>query len=329
MKTFLILFVTIGVLSTLLSSCSKELETPSFDISIDPQAIIGMEGDVYVCKKDYVKFLFSGNSDMISLYTGEKGSEYINRNNDLLKIEGTPYLQFSSTALNGTAITVAGQTHSEEYDSLRVYISDSFKGMTGNKEIDAANILEEGVWEDITSSFNMPKRRTSVASDIFSGKYDLTAYKGKELHVAFRFACRPSKTTNNTDYRLTAFRILSQAGERNDILVTTLSAGWTPYNFIMDDPYALDLNVDAPVPEGYHRTWVLNGIKSQDRLRIRGSAGQTDSDDWIKGLDDGIMSSYIYSYDEAGYYTLTFVASNSRFDEVKYVTKEITIKVVD
>lgn len=337
------------MLALAFTSCKNLVESPSFDVTIDPDAIISVENGIYVCKKDYVKFKFSGNPDILSFYTGERGSEYVNK--DRTTLNGNPYLQFTGEALNGTSYTLGGKTYAQEYDSLRVYVSTVFSGITRNSTTDSQNLLKSGIWIDVTSKLNLPKLRATASSPtslIFSGKLDLSAYKEQPLYVAFHFACRPSKTTNNTDYRISGFRIYNENQGITDTLHTTKTMGWSPFNFIIkENPYAADLNVDAPVPAGYHRTWVLSDLGGRDRLRIRGSAGQTNSDDWIisskidlmaaspdkpvsiKGFEDGYMSTFSYVYDKTGTYTVTFIANNSKGSELKSAIKEIKVKIID
>lgn len=62
---------------------------------------------------------------------------------------------------------------------LKVFVSDNFDG---NK----ANILS-ATWTDITSSFPLPTPASGYSTWATAGSHSLSTYKGKKVHVAFRY----------------------------------------------------------------------------------------------------------------------------------------------
>ncbi len=365
MKKYIISLV-IGMALAFTACENYDIETPDFDVSIDPLAILTMDGDVYVCNKDNVLFLFSGNPDIISFYSGEPGQEYRYRNRT--QLEGIPKMFFTKTGSLGTSGAYAQYN---VYDSMRVMVSSTYPGMTrdlslkwgANKAVDvrdsikdANNILKPDTWTDITDRFNVSfSRDGSNTVSKKSSVVDLSEFKDKPFVLAFLYKVSPDIPQNGTMH-IRNLRIYNETPEMTDTIVTTATAAWSAFNFYTPDPYAIN-DYSGTEANQYHRTWVLEGA-TNEYIRIRGNSSTSypkpgggyygfGDNDWaisfpidlqaytpdkpqpVKGLAEGRMTTYPYMYEQAGEYTVTFVASNSQYADLKTVIKEIKIRVVD
>ena len=91
MKTYKFLILTLGTL--LFASCEKELDRDLTDVSVTvaTNENVRYEGNILTVKKGTpVEFLFHGDPDYISFFSGEIGHQYIF---DLGSIRGSQFMQ--------------------------------------------------------------------------------------------------------------------------------------------------------------------------------------------------------------------------------------------
>ena len=88
MKTYKFLILTLGTL--LFASCEKELDRDLTDVSVTvaTNENVRYEGNILTVKKGTpVEFLFHGDPDYISFFSGEIGHQYIYRDRKEISVE--------------------------------------------------------------------------------------------------------------------------------------------------------------------------------------------------------------------------------------------------
>lgn len=323
MKGRIAIFILI-VLS--IFSCKNDkLAIPEFNVTVDAENAVETEDGVPVFKAgDVVKFNFEGLPDMVTFYSGEPGMMYQHR--DRTKIQGFPYMQFNTQIENGEM--PSGFFH--------VLLSSDFAGFTKDRVKDAENITN-ATWTDITDQCNIPTTQTTQLSP----KVDLTAYSDKPLYIAFRYN-RPVNT-DYPRYQVKNFRVANEADGTSYEIIKTANAGWTAFDLkarATEDPYL------ATGGGSTNRIWDFRNASADDRISI-GYNSTLASDDWavtaaidltsispdlgkgIKAYNDDRLREYQFIYSKTGTFTVSFVAANSRYDEVKTTVKEVTIKIIN
>ncbi len=279
--------------------------------------------DVRTEKTEYevneeVIFHFDGNPDMISFYSGELYNDYAYKEARLIELEKT-LMSFSSAR--------PVLTNSQESD-FKVLVSTNFNNIYNYENVTAAN------WTDITSEFTYGTTVTYVPS----GDYEVSELyeEGKPLYVAFRYNSKPQETYGPVRrFLIQGFQMLGQSMYGNHILgdpmssdfrliekseeAKTTSALTTTY--ISFNGYTRTLPTD-PDPET--DTWAITKVFDLDKLDKGPDRAVA-----LKGNQDPEIRSHIHAFQEAGEYTVTFVATNANIDGSKQVVKQIKITVVD
>lgn len=319
-----ILLLTFSVFA--FASCKDdELAVPELSVTVDTENATGNEAGVPVFKAgSSVRFNFQGSADMVTFYSGEPGMTYQHR--DRTKLEGLPYLQFN-TQIEGGAIASG---------FLSVLVSTDFAGFTKVRATDAEHITK-ATWSDLTNQCNLP----TIITTQLSPKVDLSAYAGKPVYVAFRYA-RPINT-DFARYQIKNFRVRNEADGTVYEIKTTGNAGWTAFDF--NTPASGDAYL-ATGGAAANRIWDFRNAAADDRINI-GYNSQIASNDWaitsaidltsvspdlgrgIKSYSDDRLNEYQYVFNAAGTYTVSFIASNSRYSKTNSSVKQVKVKVIN
>lgn len=319
-----ILIAIWGILA--MASCKKDdISTPEFTISVNTENATKVENGIPVFKVgSSVRFNLDGEADMITFYSGEPGMMYQHR--DRTSIQGMPYVQFNTQMENGNMPP----------GFLHVLLSSDFAGFTKDRVKDAENITK-ATWVDVTNQANLPTTQITQLSP----KIDLTAFAGKPLYVAFKYD-RPV----NTDfprYQIRNFRVANDADGTSYEIVRTGNAGWTAFDFnarATEDPYLATGGAVA------NRIWDFRNATSDDRISI-GYNSTLASNDWavtapidltsispdlglgIKAYNDDRLREYQFIYNTTGTFTVSFLATNSKYNNARTLVKEVKIKIIN
>mgnify|MGYP003574859633 FL=1 len=319
------LLIAIGAIVALASCKKDDISTPEFTVSVNTENAMQVENGIPVFKVgSSVRFNLDGVADMLTFYSGEPGMMYQHR--DRTSIQGLPYLQFNTQMENGNM--PSGFFH--------VLLSSDFVGFTKDRVKDAENITK-ATWVDVTNQANLPTTQTTQLSP----KIDLTAFAGKPLYVAFKYD-RPV----NTDfprYQVRNFRVANEADGTAYEIINTGNAGWTAFDFnarATEDPYLATGGAAA------NRIWDFRNATSDDRISI-GYNSTLASNDWaitraldltsitpdegrgIKAYNDDRLREYQFTYNKTGTFTVSFLATNSSYENAKSLVKEVKIKVIN
>lgn len=328
MKLIYILF-SIGLIIGLYGCNNESADTPDFTVSLDMEQVIEMKGDTFVCKKDeMIKFILSGNPDMLIFYSGKAGSEYKYRDRTISP--GTPKMQFTTQEKNGDVVK----------DVIHVYVSTTFPGITNDEGIDRENIQNMSYWKEITDLCDLPDSKNATTT---SPWIDLTEYKTEPFYLAFRFL-QSKAAGKEANWTLNDLQIVNETEVSQSVLGTFGTIGLTAFDLNADhDPYL----ADAGITDKTNKRWDLRSLGS-NKIMVGGASGnEVDNDDWvissslelskcepdrgvaIKGMSDAVLTEQVETYEEIGKYTVTFIGVNSKFDSQKEMIKEIYLEIVE
>ncbi|WP_343702980.1 DUF5017 domain-containing protein [Chitinophaga sp.] len=294
MKTY-ICFLTAAIMLTA-ASCRKDLafSEPDFEVSVaQDQYQVG----------DTVEFIFKGNPDYLTFFSGESGNNYANR--ERTSVTGTPKISFTSFAQYGT-----------QQNSLSLLVSTDFNG-----KVDAD--IAQATWTDITAQAKL----STGADNTPSGEIDLSPFADgdRTVYVAFRYIGTQSATSAQKTWTIKNFQLYTETagGEKVYSVNAIPAAGFTAVSIKNDE-----------------KKWTQNATQLQ---MAGGGANTPDNEDWIVaalipnrvspdwgvGIKDvtGTLNTYRYVLQQPGDREVVFVASNANVTGAKSVVRKINIRV--
>ncbi|MFL9484958.1 DUF5017 domain-containing protein [Chitinophagaceae bacterium LWZ2-11] len=294
-------------------SCNKKIDLTqnTFDVVAT--------GNTYKAG-DTTNFLFFGNPDVITFYSGEIGRRYQFRN----RVSDTStnlQLKFS------TATTVATS------GSLSLLVSNNYSGVK-----DSTNIYN-ATWTDITARATLATGTATVAS----GTISLTdfAQQQKPVYIAFKYSAAAAATQRKwTITALTLNHVISDTTYTiTDLTLTapaaypsyTASTGWTAANI-----RNTAINWTPTTSTSATTSLVITGATT--------TTAAVATEDWIIAgpidltrviPDGGIVvkditqqkTNYSYQYLRPGSYTATFFSANANRDRQDTLTRSINLTV--
>lgn len=278
---------------------------------------------------DAVKFMFAGNADYISFYSGDQGNNYENKDRTDVELKS---LEMSTT--------IKQQYTDLEYrneEMVFAYISEDFKddySITG---------IKNATWTKISGQeFNQIRvpLTSKAPSETVSSKMDLSAYKNKEFYVAFQYNAPKRKTVPEKDGNgryvvapridVTPCVLEKETSDGQLVKMDNTASEWA-FNIVYENSakkgtYLVnDAGLLFQPQKGKEHTDddVIVWMVSQ---KISPSAVEPDRGTPIKTIE-AKLSSYSYVYHTPGTYTATFVATNANMWNSKQVVKTIRFDV--
>ncbi|MBP3483314.1 MAG: DUF5017 domain-containing protein [Alistipes sp.] len=300
----------------LLAGCRKgEVETPKFGVRTASKTVrAGVP----------VVFDFEGTADIISFYSGETGNEYAYHDRD--RIIPTDMVVTFST------VTTTGNIASPNPVKVPILCSTDFAG--GDEY--TVEAVEAATWTDISDRFRMP---TGTDQTVFSGDVsilDLFPDNETPLYLCFHYYCDKFDSARNnlrTVYNIQSFRVNGVTDAGSSILYPFADCNWK-----MALGYPLE---NEGVKPDINTTRVLmrcdfRPASDRDSYFIAGPFYRhgeintgPDMAVGIKSISTPMLASYRHTYEKAGKYTVTFVASNASVYGRRQVVRTMDITVVD
>ena len=289
MKTYKFLILTLGTL--LFASCEKELDRDLTDVSVTvaTNENVRYEGNILTVKKGTpVEFLFHGDPDYISFFSGEIGHQYIYRDRKEISVEDIVScdFKFSIWAQYGVANSCKDQFDvlylAEEEDPDNQGNTIFFPGMSKNNfEADSVLVEKNTPWKELITRAQLPQAPVTSAAGALSFSKSVKEYIGKKLTLALvlnRDQKEAISANNPEDPEATivqsTFNILNMCVEtkwKNGRVTTTYASsfGFTPLNMKNKTKYEEQAPENMPkdleygsVSTGVTGMWNLSSIKS-------------------------------------------------------------------
>ncbi|QJB32929.1 DUF5017 domain-containing protein [Chitinophaga oryzae] len=253
---------------------------------------------------DTVSFVFQGNPDNITFYSGEPGRKYEHRQRTT--VDADLQIQFSTLVQFGKI-----------YPNLQLMVSNDFSGIADVEHVKAAT------WKDVSSKAVFSAGQDNTPSGVVSLKEFADSARHKLIYIAFRYT-DTNKPEGQNRWVVRTFTANSVSADNVVTPMATMAtAGWK----------AVDFKNPAFV-------WAV----TQAQLLMPGSKNTDDNEDWVisKGLDptavkpdQGIalknisttLPAYKYVYTRPGTYRVVFEASAVRYNGEKRITRELTLTI--
>lgn len=304
MRTILLMLIVFTCFS-----CKKleDIKTPDFNVNADKEIYhVG----------DSVIFNFSGEADVISVYTGELGSDYDYREGRVMESEFK--MSFETQVQNGT-----------QQNQLYILLSKDF-----TEDYSLAGVAQAN-WTDLTNRFTFPANPSSVflhsglgdISDLFEGETDSV-----KIYLAVKHVVRDQSIygTGNLN-RIRNLKLQAVNGLGSKDLFTHSLAGWTLFSTPNkeSDRQALEatqmmLRNNWRSPNVYTEDWV---VSVPITLHPNTDMGP-DYPKGIKSLADKMPPYYLKFYETPGNYKVVFKAVNQSAAGRQEVLKEVNITVL-
>lgn len=314
-----ILYIIAGVL--LLVSCQHDvIYEVDYNVTLDPS-------NTYYAGEP-VKFNFTGDVDNLLFYSGETGHQYKNRNRFEVPME----------EVNAAKLTIQYQARYGYEDGLKVYVSNSFDGLTfDDAAADKAKVkamVESGMagWTEL----DYQEGKSTVWT---SQEYDLSPYLSN-VCLAFHWTpVRDGKSAQRT-YWVNADITLDMEGTAPSTMsVSDLGPNVIMMNDQIENPY---------VKNNGNGTIILNKPATADIVFQGVGATVLDYglDGWVfttpsplnkvandKGIVVKNLQNYLHEYEytwtEPGTYTVTFVGRNENYAAASEEVIEYTVTILE
>lgn len=321
------------VIAFAFASCSKEIEVKSLDFDVTVSKRNGAVSNTYTTA-DSLNFVFKGNPDVITFYSGEIGRQYVNK--DRTTADGTPVLQFTSLRANGT-----------QSNSLALVVSSDFKGIAlkpGSTIRDTAATnanIAAAQWSDITANATL-----STGAATASGEINLSSFAnlGKPVYIAFKYLATAGTIQNK--WTITLLTLTNKLADESSYTIGNLGApnteiknygaityspGWWvsydesknankyPWVFTAGTSLVITGAATAGAATASAEAWAIMGPVNLKKVTPDVGVG-------LKAIS-AKLESYPYKYPSATLSEPTFVASNNVVNGSAIKAKTLAIKI--
>lgn len=311
-------------LLTALTACDRDdVESVDFNVRLEnPEALYAGTP---------ITFVFDGNPDYISFYSGERNNRYDNHNRTKMELD--------SLGLSHTVV----QQYSDPVDYLgkrilRLMISEDYDGSGTPEAVEAAT------WRDlsdpeVTGSIEVPVPdkigNDGTRKEVLYSAIDLTEYKDKKFYLAYRYLAGPHPGTRYADrprIDITNLQLVKREPDKNLISITDMQNefAFTTVHVSSQVTSTFSINkanlmfqpkeVENEITPDYDMdVWMISQkLIPQDVEPDRGTP--------IKGTN-ARLPLYQHTYSEPGTYTATFIVTNANKWNSTQVVRDITFEV--
>ena len=278
-----------------LASCNKTLKVDPVSLEVTTASTTYNAGDT-------VNFMFKGQPDMITFYSGEPGHNYENRDRTVAK--GAPQVQFTSYAQYGT-----------QQNTLLLLVSKDFDGNYDSSDIYKAT------WTDITDKATL----STGSPDEPSGIIDLSAYTAdnKPIYFAFKYTGETGSTQKTWTIKDFQINLLLDDGSLSSV-ADMVSAGWTAVNIKNDQKVWSISSSQLKIAGGNgaadtNEDWLITSALNTNK--VLPDVGVAIKDITIA------LPDYAYVYANPGSFKPVFVAVNATADGEKTLVKTVALTI--
>lgn len=293
-----------------LGSCNKK-EVVNLNFDVKPEKATYKKGES-------VTFLVTGNPEQVLFFSGEEGHKYQYKDRTQAQSDNIT-LEFATNRRYGT--------DAQQPQSLRLLASQTFNGKYEATSIDPTE------WTDVTSSFTLSGLQSTDAAYVSSGVVNLTSLsslgfildKAKPIYFAFKY----TGVTGSTQPRwwVNKFDIKTVTSDGQILPVANISSAvWTPVKVLTTSPVNWVFGSDNILKfQGGGATIASNQVwtisSGLNLTKVKPDAGVA-----LKNMTTR-MDNYDYTYNVAGTYTVTFVASNVNVYGEEKTVKEVQVVI--
>lgn len=277
------------------ASCSKTLSIDLISFEVTTSSTTYKVGDT-------VHFIFSGNADNISFYSGEPGTNYANRSR--VTLPGLSQLQFTSFNQYGA-----------QKNTLQLLVSNNFNGL-----YDSAD-LYKATWIDITSRATLSTGVTGTPS----GVVDLSDFAAKNTPVNIAFKYVAVTGSIQPTWTVQSFNLNLLQSDNTVLPVATIAnAGWKQVSVLNPSAVwaitATQLSIaGGNTAAASNEDWAISSLLYLNKVAPDVAVP-------IKNITQKV-NSFNYVFTKAGTYKVFFLAANATADKQQSITKEIDLTI--
>jgi plastocyanin len=330
------LLITIGIASFTLASCENELtKNAELTVNVATNNDVTFDGQTITVKKGTpVDFLFSGNPDYLTFYSGESGKEYKYR--ERTTVDATDVtsstLKFTLTPQYGNPANI-----------LTMYVSDDFPGLDKKNFTADSVLVENHAWKELIPASDFSQ---TVKNQTF--EIDMKSYLGKRIAVAICYRGQ-SKAVAQTRFTFNNMQITNEMTNGQKTAFTASSFGFTPVN--MQNRLNLSDQTSMTSNRAYgtvtNNTAGIWNFKDMNAFFIHSSNANTvlkyswlvsnlfvvnacspDTGTGLKNITQS-LDTYSYTYNTSGTYTVNFVGTNGNYKQETSVVREYKVVVLE
>lgn len=317
------LYIVFIMVTMFLTGCNPDnVDNVTFDVSI-----ADCTNQIHTGRE--VTFLFEGNPDYITFYSGENGNSYANKDR-------------TTVTLNSLTLEASFKqqyTDKEYYNKelIHVYISEDFSGnytVEGIKNSHWTKISGQEAGQLIVPA---PPTSSSVTTE---STYNLAKYADKNFYVAFEYNAPKREEVPESDGNgkyvqapridVQSLVLKKETADGQQVAMSNTATDWgfqivyenseQKGSYLVNDESLLfqpqknlEHNDDDIIVWMVSQNLVPNSVSPDKGTAIKGT--------------DVALSSYTYTYSQPGVYTATFIATNANMWNSKQTIKEITFTV--
>lgn len=304
--------------------CSRDYAFPEVDVRIE------LDGSNTYREGEPVTFLFEGDYDNISFFSGEEGRRYCYKDRHNVTVE----------EVESAVLTVRYQARYGSPGGLDLYVSSDFEGLLGNdgkKDRETLEALEAGI-DPETYEISLPGWRRldyneDVAMEWTSQTYDISDYIEGFCFAFFWHPTIPSWKTQRTYWLDPSIEIDIKDAPKSHLDLNDIGG----VGVFMNEEYdAYKGSGDPSVSRtSYSAPLVFQGA-AKDDFRYRGwfvsprlqlSLVENDRGEIIKNIQSPLPK-FTHTYSGPGTYTATFIVSNTTIQGESVEVKEFTINIL-
>lgn len=330
------LLMAASIASLTFASCESEFtKDAELNVNVMTNESVNFDGQTITAKKRTpVEFLFSGNPDFLTFFSGENGKKYEYRERttvDESEIESST-LKFTLTPQYGNPAGI-----------LTMYVSSSFPGIEKGNFTSDSILVEQHSWEVLIPPTDFPTTLKSKTYEI-----DMKSYIGKRIAIAICYKGQ-NKNVAQSKFTFSNMQIVNSMSNGQKTVFAAGSFGFTPVNMLnrhnLPDQKSMTANrAYGTVTNNTSGIW---NAKDWNTFFIHSSNANTAlkyswlvsnlfvvnacSPDFGTGIKNVTQSlnSYRYAYNEPGTYTATFVGTNGNYKQEKSVIREYKVVVTE
>ena len=331
-------YLYIAALSVALmtTGCEGEFDKEAaLSVTAEQTDNVSTVGDTIVVKAgEPVNFLFSGDPDFITFYSGEAGSKYIYRDRTEVAAEDieSSTLSFKVWYQYGK---MPDMTQPDATSLVSMFISNDFPGLAKNNFTADSALVDGYRWNALVADADMPQTIQGSEAKADAYTIDMKDYATTTFTLAIRYcsksvAMKADGVSSVSAQPKAYFSGMTIVNKMKDGTTTKLYAsdfGLTPANMFchlnLTDQKTMTGSFfihSSAAGTHYKYAWLVsNPIKMNLCSPDKGVAIKSTNND---------LGNYSYTYDTPGVYKATFVATNANYKNTSSVIKEVNVKVV-
>lgn len=354
-------YLYIAALSVALmtTGCEGEFDKDAaLSVTAEQTDNVSTVGDTIVVKAgEPVNFLFSGDPDFITFYSGEAGSKYIYRDRTEVAAEdiASSTLSFKVWYQYGK---MPDMTQSDATSLVSMFISNDFPGLAKNNFTADSALVDGYRWNALVADADMPQTIKGAEGKADAYTIDMKDYATTTFTLAIRYCSKSvamkadgvSSVATQPKAYFSSMRIVNKMKDGTSTELYASDFGFTPVNMFchlnLSDQKTMTTNREyGSVTNNTSGVWNMSGASTGSFFIHSSAAGTHYKYAWLVSNpikmnlcspDKGIaikstnndLGNYSYTYATPGVYKATFVATNANYKNTSSVIKEVNVKVV-